>query len=392
MTHDQPTKFFTEPKISPAEPESSDMAKDWYVWFRFFDVSEPDADKQWKQLRYKKGINEFKNFRERLAEANALKQALKEELQDGWNPLVKDRLHVIKIYSIEEALNHVLHIKEMTLKTKTRYAYKYIINLFLEWLKLKGLNVFAIKRFTPGLAQEYMDWMLMKKKYSGRTFNDHLIVLRTFFNCFVERDWILKNPFRSVKKKTQTIGRNLAYTDNERTLLENTLIENDKRLYYFSQIMFHCFIRRSEMTSIKVKHIDMINKTIVIPGENAKNKQQESVVIPKGLEPIIEQMQLGKYSSEDYLFGRKLLTGPVKYKNANWITSRHAAFVRKLNIDTEKNLYSWKHTGVCCYYNATKDPYAIMRQLRHRDLNTTMIYLKSMGLIQNDAFRNAMVA
>jgi integrase len=388
MTLDQPSKLYTEPKISPAEPESSHMTMDWYVWFRFFDASTGT----WKQLRYKKGINEFKNFRERLAEANALKQAIKEELRDGWNPLVKDKLLTIRIYSIEEALNHIIGIKEMTLKTKTKYAYRYIINLFIEWLQFKGINAAAIKRFTPSQAQEYMDWMLMKKKYSGRTFNDHLIVLRTFFNCFVEREWVHKNPFKAVKRKTQTVGRNLAYSDHERTVLEKELYEKDRRLYFFTQIMFHCFIRRSEMVSLKVKHIDMLNKTIIIPGENSKNKHQESVVIPKGLEPIIEEMQLHKYSSEDFLFGRKLMTSPVQYKNANWITSRHGIIVRKLKMDIQKNLYSWKHTGVCCYYNATKDPYAIMRQLRHRDLNTTMIYLKSMGLIQNDAFRNAMVA
>lgn len=388
MTLDQPSKLYTEPKISPAEPESSHMTMDWYVWFRFFDASTGT----WKQLRFKKGINEFKNFRERLAEANALKQAIKEELRDGWNPLVKDKLLTIRIYSIEEALKHISGIKEMTLKTKTKYAYRYIINLFIEWLQYKGINAAAIKRFTPSQAQEYMDWMLMKKKYSGRTFNDHLIVLRTFFNCFVEREWIHKNPFRSVKKKTQTIGRNLAYNDHERSVLEKELYEKDRRLYFFTQIMFHCFIRRSEMTSLKVKHFDMVNKTIIIPGENAKNKHQESVVIPKGLEPIIQEMQLHLYPSEYFLFGRKLMTSPIQFKNANWITTRHGVFVRKLKMDTEKNLYSWKHTGVCCYYNATKDPYAIMRQLRHRDLNTTMIYLKSMGLIQNDAFRNAMVA
>ena len=389
MTLDQPSKLYTEPKISPAEPESSHMSIDWYVWFRFFDATTG----KWRQLRYKKGINEFKNFRERLAEANALKQALKEELRDGWNPLVKDRLLSIKIYSIEDAFKHIVGIKEMTLKIKTKYAYRYITNLFLEWLRQKGLNGLSIKRFTPGQAQEYMDWMLMKKKYSGRTFNDHLIVLRTFFNCFIERDWIQKNAFRSVKRKTQVVGRNLAYTDNEKKLLETELYNNDRRLYYFTQIMFHCFIRRTELVSLKVKHIDLLNRTIIIPGGDAKNLSQESVVIPEGLIPVLKEMDLGNYTSECYLFGRRLETGPIQYKNPDWITTRHKKFITALNIKGEKNLYSWKHTGVCAYYYATgKDLFSLMRQLRHRNISTTQIYLKSMGLIQNEAFRNAMVA
>lgn len=382
------SKLYTEPKISPAKPESRHMSQDWYVWFRFFDATSGS----WKQLRYKKGINEFKVYKDRLAEANALKQALKEELASGWNPLRPNETRTIQIYSLQEALKHVETIKAATLKKKTKYAYSYILNLFREWLVANNLLLTGVKHFTPAQAQEYMDWMLMKKKYSGRTFNDHLIVLRTFFNCFIERDWITKNPFRSVKRKRQTIGRNLAYTDAERILLENELFKSDRRMYYFTQIMYHCFIRRTEMTALKVKNIDLVNLTIVIPGESAKNGFQESVVIPKGLEQVLKSMQLNKYSTEDYVFGRGLETCSRQYKNPNWISTRHNDIVKALGIDPEKGLYSWKHTGVCSYYSAMKDPYSIMRQLRHRDLKTTMIYLKSMGLIQNDAFRNAMVA
>lgn len=382
-------KPYTEPKISPAHPDSSSMRTNWYVWFRCYD---PTSD-SWRQVRYKHGINEFTNFRERLAEANALKQVLKEKLKEGWNPFVVEQNQVIRIYSLEEAINYIQKIKEATLSTKSKYAYRYILALFQDWLKLKTLLSTGVKHFTGRQAQEYMDWLLIKKSYAGRTFNDHLIVLRTFFNCFIDREWIANNPFRAVKRKIQTIGRNLAYTEKEKSRMEEVLIAKDPRMYYFTQIMFHCFIRRTEMTFLKVKHVDIINNTIVIPGEHAKNNHQESVVIPKGLEHILKEMKLENHSSEDYIFGRKLLTGPLQFKNPNWISTRHNNIVKQEKIDPEKGLYSWKHTGVCHYYHGTgKDVYALMRQLRHRDLNTTMIYLKSMGLIQNDAFRNALVA
>lgn len=252
---------------------------------------------------------------------------------------------------------------------------------------------FSVSQFTGPKAQEYMDWLLMKKQYSGRTFNDHLIVLRTFFNCFIDRDWIAKNPFRAVKKKTQTTGRNLAFTDHERKLLSDTLYKQDRRMYYFTQFMFHCFIRRTELTAIQVKHIDLVNMTITIPGEMAKNNTQESVVIPKGLEPVIKEMALKLYPADYYVFGRGLKTNANPYKNPNAISTRHNNISKELGIPEIKGLYSWKHSGVCAYYYKTnKDIYSIMRQLRHRDISTTMIYLKSMGLVQNDAFRNAMVA
>jgi hypothetical protein len=117
------------------------------------------------------------------------------------------------------------------------------------------------------------------------------------------------------------------------------------------------------------------------------------VVIPVGLEPVLKEMQLHRYRPDDYLFGRKLLTSSAMYVNPNHISTRHKKYTCRLGMDPEKGLYSWKHSGVVAAYRATgKDVYSLMRQLRHRDLNTTMIYLNSMGLVQNDVFRNALVA
>ena len=387
--HTTNQKNYTEPKISPAAPKSCDLSKDWYVWFRFFDAN----TNTWKQLRYKKGINDIKNYKERIKEANALLEVIKEELAIGWNPLLKGEVNTIKIYTLRSGIDFILKLKEATLRKKSRYAYKYITLSFMEWLDSRHLGDLVIRNFTGSMAQEYMDWLLIKKKYSGRTFNDHLIVLRIFFNCFVDRDWIQKNPFRVVKRKTQTVGRNLAYTDQERDLLSDTLRQEKPRLWYFTQFVYHCFIRRTELTTIKVKHIDLLNNTIIIPGETAKNNTQESVVIPRDLVPVIREMQLHRYQSEDYVFGRSLMTCSNQYKNPNQISTVHNKIVKRLGISPEKGLYSHKHTGVCAYYYATgKDLFSVMRQLRHRDLNTTQIYLKSLGLVQNDVFRNASVA
>lgn len=383
------TKNYTEPKISPANPTAADMHKDWYVWFRFYDP----LSRSWVQKRYKSGINEFKIYRERLKEANALCQVLKEELKDEWNPLIVADPSSVKIYSLGAAIDYILQIKAATLRKKTKYTYEYILKLFKEWLHENNLLYIGARFFTGAQAQQYMDWMLMKKKYSGRTFNDHLIVLRTFFNCFMDREWVVKNPFRAVKRKTQTVGRNLAFTDAEMELIDRELYEKDRRLYYFKSFMQHGFIRRTELTCIKVKHINMLTKTIIIPGHDAKNNFQESVVIPQKLEAIIKEMELHRYRSDDYLFGRLLQTGPTQYKNPNHISARLTKRLKDLKIDSEKGLYSFKHTGVCQYYYATgKDIYSLLRQLRHRDLTTTTIYLKSLGLINNDAMMEARIA
>ena len=112
-------KPYTEPKLSPAVPKSCDMSRDWYVWFRFFDAT----SNTWKQLRYKKGINEIKNYKERLKEANALRTVIKEELAAGWNPLQPSAPVAIRIYSLKSGIEFILKLKAATLRTKIGRAH-----------------------------------------------------------------------------------------------------------------------------------------------------------------------------------------------------------------------------------------------------------------------------
>lgn len=71
-------------------------------------------------------------------------------------------------------------------------------------------------------------------------------------------------------------------------------------------------------------------------------------------------------------------------------TTRHNTITKGLGIDTEKGLYSWKHSGACAAYQVLNgDMYSLMRQLRHSELTTTQIYLKSLGLVDNAAIRKA---
>ena len=378
-------RHYTEPKISPAE---LDVSKNWYIWFRFFNSREG----KWEQFRFTKGINRFKTKKERLIEANALRQALKEELDRGWSPLPGAVEPTITVYSVSECIERVLEVKNTTLRKKSKQAYKYIAKLFTEWLAGRGMLHIRVSALTSQVCSEYMDYLLVEKKYSNRTHNDHLIVLSTLFNFMVEREWLVKNPFKKIKRKKSGVGRNHAFTNDERDKLGTALKERNKRLYYFTQFIFYTFIRRTELCSIRVKHIDVANHTIIIPGEMAKNGHQESVVIPVGLEAIIQEMRFDLYEPDDYVFGRSLRSGPRPYGNVNGISTLHNEISKELGISTEKGLYSWKHTGVCqAYYSTGKDIHSVMRQLRHRDMSTTMIYLKSLGLVQNDVFRRSMI-
>ena len=51
-------------------------------------------------------------------------------------------------------------------------------------------------------------------------------------------------------------------------------------------------------------------------------------------------------------------------------------------------MYSWKHTGNVTSYKNGIDIYSIMKQNGHTSIDTTMKYLKTLGLIIDTDFTN----
>jgi len=71
-------KTYTDPVISRHD---NDLAKDWYVFFRY-----KYAGNVYKFKR-REGINKIKDLQERLSAVEDLKYELKFDLKNGWNPL-----------------------------------------------------------------------------------------------------------------------------------------------------------------------------------------------------------------------------------------------------------------------------------------------------------------
>jgi integrase len=161
-------------------------------------------------------------------------------------------------------------------------------------------------------------------------------------------------------------------------------------LYNFCLIIRYTFIRPNELFSLTVGNVNLPH-SISIPANISKNGKSESVVIPSNLLPVLKSMEIDKHPSGHYLFSKqahryepsKVGAEPVVKRNKAY--NLHKRVLERLGIKG-KALYSWKHTGVCAAYHATNgDIYAIMRQCRHYSISQTSTYLKSLGLIRNDA-------
>ena len=65
----------------------------------------------------------------------------------------------------------------------------------------------------------------------------------------------------------------------------------------------------------------------------------------------------------------------------------YSKLVEPLNLGKEFTLYSWKHTGVVNAYKNGVDIKALQLQCRHHSVSQTDTYLKSLGFMDNEEFR-----
>ena len=120
-----------------------------------------------------------------------------------------------------------------------------------------------------------------------------------------------------------------------------------------------------------------------LDGENAsKNWDTERVVIPKQLQTELRQMKLHDYPLDYYLIG---LDGhPTKDRvSVNVWSNRHRKVLKINGFEyggMKYSLYSWKHTGVVLLAKNKAPMIMIQRQLRHKSIETTQEYLKSLGI------------
>lgn len=371
---------FSEPRICDC---GGDITKQWYVYFTCTDL----IRKETKQFRYKLGINRVKDIRKRKKVAKEAVEAIKDLLyNDGFNPFEKSVQGDKRI--LLDCLREMLEIKNVSVRLRTRQSYKHAIDLLSRWMDKKNLSKMEVGDFEKKHAIEFADWLQKDKSYAGKTTNNTIGDLKSLFYMLVHREICKENPFSAVKKLKEEEGKNVAFTPDEVDKVLKFMKKANLRLYYATQFVRYGFIRKTELTGLKVRNINLKSHTITIPADVSKNRKHDSVTIPQSLEKIILEMGLDKADPDLYIFGKGLETCNRKERRTADISNAHREIIEALGMRKELIFYGWKHTGCVELYNKVRDPYVVCRQCRHSDIRMTMRYLRSLGLGINEAVRD----
>lgn len=380
-TDNRATKFVD---YIPAELRKN---KEWIVCYY---VKNPFTKKlERKRVRVKR----IKGATERLKFARKLVSEINSKLERGYNPFMEQeaaRSFALLIDVIDQYLIRLKkQVKDGALRSDTARSYKsYIINLVKYMKKKETMDMYCLN-FDMKFVQGFMDYIYYDRDNSNRTYNNYLLGIRMFVKYLLEREFISLDPTakmstkRNGAKKREMIPRQL------RAEISKYLQANNPEYLTLCLATYYCFIRRTELTKIRVCDVNIHKGYIIVNSDIAKNHKTEPVTIPKEYIPYIAN-HISRSNNSDYLFSADNYRTGNQPLNPKKISDEWAKMRKKLKFESKYQFYSLKDSGITELLNSGIPAIKVRDQARHHDLKITEKYTnRNQGadqIVQNSEF------
>lgn len=341
----------SELKVTPADWQNCrSITRDWQIYYRVYDKAFMDKYPKGKLIVIK-GMNKYKDLKQRRAFTQDLINDELKDLHAGYNPISGQEPtiefvapdEVNKKTSFIEALNHakgMLRVSQNTLDKEITFVigqieaaagelgYKYIAI----WdITLKHLHLICEK------ASYKAD-----KSYSGDKFNRAKKVLRLLYKKLLILEVVPFNlPISLDRQKGAAKKDKLLLTKSDRANIVEYLQKSNPRFLLFIQIFFSSGARLTEMLRVKVKDVDFTNQYItylVLKGKQYEYKQRPMIDIAVGL---WSDAIYGAHP-DDYVWGERLLPGQVAA--GKYVVKMRWQRLRKI-LGIAVGFYALKHTN-----------------------------------------------
>lgn len=258
-------------------------------------------------------------------------------------------------------------------KERSKFTFKSQGKRFLEWIKMREIDMLPVQSFNKTLAMEYLDYLSIND-IRGRTWNNYLADARTNFEEIRRRELILVNPFADIPKKREGDKLRDPFTHEQLVSYAEFLKANNLNFYICSCLCFYAAIRPSEIVRLKVKHINMELRYITMTGAITKNSKQQVIPIFDEFHRILKDWGIDKLDGEMYLVGSGLRPNFTHTRSIR-ISDYFRKLMGILGYGMETQFYSLKDTMAIQLVQNGHDIRFIQYFLRHSDLETTAKYL-----------------
>ncbi len=326
-----------------------DLTKRWYVYYSY---RHPETGKLVRQSPIFANFNRlYKTKIERLKYFNILRETLENLLKNGYSPYKNEPKE--NEYSANSALDFALELKKKTAATSTYKGYYNRTSVFKKYLKGKGLDIASIKSIDKKIVTGFFNHIIKTSSASNR--NNYRQDLSAVFSVLVENDYIEYNFIEKIKKVNSKPTRNKTYTLDKVDEIHKELETNDQLLLLFLKFVSYNFLRPIEVVRLKVKDINIKDRTLTV---RAKNKTHKTKMIPNIL--INELIKLDMKNPEHYLFTPSGVGDWEREEEGKraWFGNRFNEVKKKLSIGSDYTVYSFRHTYITKLYRELRKEYS----------------------------------
>lgn len=206
------------------------------------------------------------------------------------------------------------------------------------------------------MAEGFKAWLL--QRVNGTTTNMNFRALKAGFEYAVKIEWLAKNPFRGVKPVFVPEPDYPVYLDEDEVKQLMSVIPDPefRRLIRFF-LLTGC--RRTEVSLIDWRDVNLEHRTIVIRAGNTKTKKNRVLQIGDKLHDLLVEHGPQK-------FGRLF----PKW-TANSITVLFRKHVKQCDFGRKITVHSLRHTATVHFLLAGIDMFTVSRILGHTSVRTT---------------------
>ena len=307
-----------------------------------------DLSDQNRMLRKQIKLNHIKCEKERLKYATILCKELYDKLKKGWHPdgVLDRRKEVV----LSEAIQRYLKAKEKDfangyIRKDSLRTIKSFCTILDQWLISSQNKFISLENFTHTYAKEFLEHIYEKRNASPRTYNNYLTATRTMFNQFKESYNITTNPFERIKAKPLVNkSEKVPLTKEERIKVREYLTEHNKHYLLCCLMVYHCGVRRTELTKLKLSDIDIKNSVIRITAQNAKMKRERYASIPQEVIELMIELNIFSAPGRYYIVGKDWQPSDVaispKKLSDEWTRLR-----KHCQLHPQAQFYSLRKTG-----------------------------------------------
>jgi integrase len=351
-------------------PASLHETKHWEVIFYAKDPQSGDLRR--KRMRVRK----MKSITERRLYAKQIVMDVNRRLSQGWNPFMETdsarSFHpILKVF--DSFLNDKRDSRPDTLRSY-KSEIKFLRNFISETY---GDDMYAVS-FDRHKAIAYIDHKWESCNIGAVRFNNILAFCKLIFNWMIEKQYIKENPFNEIKKKKEKPKKRIMDIEHkDRKKIREYLSKRNRAYYGIMLFAFHSLLRPKEISHIRIRDIDLKEKTVTVDGSVAKNGKTRYAPIPNVMVDLVKELinEVPNPRKNWYLFSKDFKPGPY-WRDPREIARYWSDLRSTLKLKAEVQFYSLRDSGVIQMLRDGRSPKEVMEAADHSSIEVTNKYVK----------------